>query len=324
MPMSEIIVIHSTHLKTIRYVVIHRKWKTKHEISCSIKNQLCETEPFDPNFMTICRKVFVSVSDFDSNRNNFATNIKRTPDLKLFLVYIFNESALVIQNRVLCVFIRNALSICPLLFWMCHECHLQLFRYLNSWNFDSVWKLSTSLQSEVCELSFSFWYELVVSFHGFSYCITFRFGALHSGIHYNISFWGKTIGEFSALFYKQSTSTYYNLWQEIKHILFGTTNFAIFTLTESLCAFFPNSLFPNFIVFGFFVLFVDEQLKLCEWTWTNVQKLCHFQIVLIENEWYSIGKSFKWKWQTNINKALPKNVIMTLWWLEFRLERMCA
>lgn len=131
LPMSEIIVIHSTHLKTILYVVIHRKWKTKHEISCSIKNQLCETEPFDTNFMTICRKVFVSVSDFDSNKNNFATNIKRTPDLKLFLVYIFNESALVIQNRVLCVFIRNALSICPLLFWMCHKCHLQLFRYLN-------------------------------------------------------------------------------------------------------------------------------------------------------------------------------------------------
>lgn len=152
---------------------------------------------------------------------------------------------------------------------------------------------------------------MVVSFHGFSYCITFRFGALHSGIHYNISFWGKTIGEFSALFYKQSTSTYHNLWQEIEHILFGTTNFAIFTLTESLCAFFPNSLLPNFVVFdffGFFVLFVDEQLKLCEWTWTNVQKLCHFQIVLIENERYSIGKSFKWKWQRNINKALPKNV----------------
>lgn len=192
LPISEIIVIHSTHFKTICCVVIHSKWKTKHEILCSIKNQLCETKPFDPNFMTICRKVFVSVSDFDSNKNNFATNIKRTPDLKLFLVYMFNESALVIQNRVLCVFIRNPLSICPLLFWMCHECHLQLFRYLNSWNFDSVWKLSTSLQSGVCELSFLFvlvW--VVVSFHGFSYCITFRFGALHSGIHYNILFLGK-------------------------------------------------------------------------------------------------------------------------------------
>lgn len=116
-------------------------------------------------------------------------------------------------------------------------------------------------------------------------------------------FWGKTIGEFSALFYKQSTSTYHNLWQEIEHILFWYHQFCNIYSDRVTLRLFPISLFLNFIVF---VLFVDEQLKMCEWTWINVQNLCHFQIVLIENEPHSIGKSFKWKWQRKINKALPK------------------